>query len=142
MYYLYFIIFIFILFSVLYYFYKDRYKKYQAIKKEKIILEAKEYFQEQKEYKENIFNLLVENKYTFDKYRNWFEFEIDGQRETIGIVSMVNFFGIDMYKKIAQEQNKRIKKEQAKKRKKISIVVNNFNPVKDIKNKKANLRIV
>lgn len=138
MFYLYFIAFIFILSSVLFYFYKERYKKYRAIKKEKRILEAKEYLKKQKEYKENIFNLLVENKYTFDKYRNWFEFEIDGQREVIGIVSMVEFFGIDMYKKIKQEQNKR--KEE--KRKDISIVVSNFNPVKPIGNKKADLKLV
>lgn len=138
MFYLYFITFIFIIFIVLYYIYKERYEKYQAIKKEKIILEAKEYYKKEKEYKNTIFNLLVENKYTFDEYRNWFEFEIDGQRETLGIVSMVEFFGIDMYKKVKEEQKKR--KEE--KRKDISIIVNNFNPVKPLINKKADLKLV
>ena len=138
MFYLYFIAFIFILSCVLFYFYKDRCKKYRVIKKEKRILEAKEHLKKQKEYEENIFNLLVENKYTFNKYTNWFEFEIDGQREIIGIVSMVDFFGIDMYKKVKEEQKKR-KEEKIKD---ISIIVNNINPVKPLRNKKADLKLV
>jgi hypothetical protein len=63
----------------------------------------------QKEYQEKIFNALVEGKYEWVEHRNYYRFFIDGDIETIGIVSIVDAFGINFRKDVKREREKRQK---------------------------------
>tara|TARA_Y100001960_G_scaffold167589_1_gene176073 strand:- start:11093 stop:11458 length:366 start_codon:yes stop_codon:yes gene_type:complete len=62
---------------------------------------------QQKEYQEKIFNALVEGNYEWVDHRNYYRFFIDGEIEVIGIVSVVDAFGINFREDVRREREKR-----------------------------------
>lgn len=64
---------------------------------------------QQKEYQKKIFNALVEGNYEWVEHRNYYRFFIDNEVEVIGIISVVDAFGINFREDVRREREKRQK---------------------------------
>lgn len=63
----------------------------------------------QKIFQDKVFNALVEGNYEWVDYRNYYRFFIDGEIEIIGIVSVVDAFGINFREDVKRERERRQK---------------------------------
>lgn len=63
----------------------------------------------QKIFQDKVFNALVECNYEWVDYRNYYRFFIDGEIEIIGIVSVVDAFGINFREDVKRERERRQK---------------------------------
>ncbi len=76
--------------------------------------------QAQEQYKKDVFNALVQEKYTVNHLNHYF-IEVNGRMHVIGIVELVGAYGYDLFRRVEQERE--IQAQKAKRIKKLNTLV-------------------